>query len=525
MRSWTPRIAFVGAIVLALIAGTAPVNYAQGRPVIIATSGDAETMDPMLTAISTTGSVQRHMLEPLVDNSPDGKLVPWLATSWRAIDNLTWEFKLRPNVRFHNGEPFNAEVAKFNLERARDHPKSLQKAYVSLIKDVQAVDATTLRIVTSAPSPDLVANIGSIFMLPPRHARDVGDEGLGRRPVGTGPYRFVEWVRDDRVVMEAFPNYWGQKPQATRVTIRPIPEGATRVAALLAGEVDVVEGIPVPDMPRVARTRGFKVLRKQGPRLIFLAMDTFRDRGGAHPQGSPGIPSGAPNPLKEVKVRQAIYSAINTKEIVEQVMGGAAVPAEQMLPPFMSGYNPRIRRPIYDPSRAKRLLAEAGYANGFTVRLDVPTDRYVNDREVGLALVGMLQRVGINVQLNGMPRAIYFPRMRVFDTSFQMSGWLTLVSSINWTAMLGCVDPKTGSGRANYGRYCSPGLNRIIDILNTEMDERKRLEAFHRAAEFTRQDVGKIPLYFEELVRGVKEGISMPVRVDEYVLAWEITFR
>ncbi|MBI3997689.1 MAG: ABC transporter substrate-binding protein [Armatimonadetes bacterium] len=482
-------------------------------------------MDPVLTAISTTGSIQAHMLEPLVDNDADGKLIPVLATSWRLLDNLTWEFKLRSGVRFHNGEPFNAEAAKFSIERAQQHPRSLQKVYVSQVKEVRVIDDLTLRIITTDPAPDLVANISSVQMLPPRYAREAGDDGLGRRPVGTGPYKFVEWVRDERVVVELYPGYWGSKPQAPRVTIRPIPEGATRVASLLAGEVDVIESPPIPDIPRIARTKGFKVLRRQGPRLIFVAMDLHRDRGGRHPAASPGLPEGAPNPFKDVRVRQAIYHAINSKEIVEQVMGGAAAPAEQILPPFMYGYHPKVRRPIYDPSRAKRLLAEAGYPNGFTVRLDVPTDRYVNDREVGLALTGMLGRVGLNVTLNGMPRAIYFPRMRVFDTSFQMSGWLTLISSINWTAMLGCVDPKTGYGRANYGRYCSPELNRLIDIMNTEMDEKKRLEVFYKAAEYTRQDVGKIPLYFEELIRGAKEGISMPVRVDEHVRAQEITFK
>lgn len=526
MKRWTAGAAIATTVALMLLAGAVPPNFAQARPVVIAITGDAETMDPMTSAISTTFSIQRHMMEPLVDYDADGKLVPGVASSWRALDNLTWEFKLRPGVRFHNGEPLNAEAVKFSIERSRDHAKSLQKAYVSLIKEVRPVDDLTVRIITSEPAPDIIAMLANnIYILPPRYAREVGDEGLARKPVGTGPYRFVEWVRDDRVVLEANPNYWGPKPQAARVTIRPIPEGATRVAALLAGEVDVIEGVPIPDIPRVARTKGFKVLRKQGPRLIFVAMDTHRDRGGRHPAGSPGLPEGAPNPFKDVRVRQAIYSAINTKEIVEQVMGGAAAPAEQILPPFMYGYNPRVRRPIYDPSKAKRLLAEAGYPNGFSVRLDVTTDRYVNDREVGLALVGMLKRVGIDVALNGMPRLIYFPRMRAFDTSFQMSGWLTLISSSNWAALLGCVDPKTGYGRANYGRYCSPDLDRLIDTMRTEMDEKKRLEAFHKAAEFNRQNVGKIPLYFEELIRGVKENVEIPVRVDEYVLAHEIKFR
>jgi peptide/nickel transport system substrate-binding protein len=526
MKRWAAQLGIALALVLVMLAGPAPVNFAQGRPVTIAITGDAESMDPMLAAISTTSSIHHHMLELLVDYDPDGKIIPVLATSYKALDPLTWEFKLRGNVKFHNGEPFGAEAVKFSIERFRDHPKSLQKAYVSLIREIRVIDDLTIRIVTSEPSPDLIANLANnISMLPPRYAREAGDEGLARKPVGTGPYRLVEWVRDDRVVLEANPNYWGPKPQATRVTIKPIPEGATRVAALLAGEVDVVESIPIPDIPRVARAKGFTVLRKQGPRLIFVAMDTFRDRGGRHPAGSPGLPEGAPNPFKDARVRLAIYHAINTKEIVEQVMGGAASPAEQILPPFLPGYNPRVRRPIYDPSKAKRLLAEAGYPNGFTVRLDVTTDRYVNDREVGLAVAGMLSRVGINVQLNGLPRLIYFPRMRTFDTSFQMSGWLTLISSANWAALLGCVDPKTGYGRANYGRYCSPELDRLIDVMRTEMDEKKRLATFYKAAEFTRQDVGKIPLYFEELIRGTRDNIIMPVRVDEFVLAQEIKFK
>ena len=191
MRLWTARTLLIAGLALVLAASLTPKNYAQGRPIVIAITGDAETMDPILAAISTTGSVQRHMLEPMVDNDTDGKLVSVLATSWRALDTLTWEFKLRPNVRFHNGDPFNAAAAKFSIERARDHARSLQKAYVSLIKDVRAVDDLTLHLTLTESSPDLVANIAAIQMLSPRYAREAGDEGLNRRPIGTGPYRFV----------------------------------------------------------------------------------------------------------------------------------------------------------------------------------------------------------------------------------------------------------------------------------------------------------------------------------------------
>jgi peptide/nickel transport system substrate-binding protein len=524
-RGWITHVIPTALLAFVLTIGTTSPNFAQQRSLTIAITGDAESMDPILAAISTTTSIQRHALESLVTYDPDGKIVPQLAVSWKAVSPTVWEFKLRPTVKFHNGEAFDALAVKYTIERVAKHPRSLSKAYVSLISDVRIVAPLTVQIVTSKPAPDQVENLASIPILPPKYAQEVGDEGVGRRAVGTGPFKLVEWVRDDRVVMERNEQYWGVKPDAARVTIRPIPEGATRVAALLSGEVDVVESIPIPDIPRVARTKGLKVLRKQGPRLIFLALDTFRDRGGKHPEGSPGIPVGQPNPFKDRRVREALSVATNTREIVGQVMDGHAFPADQILAPFMFGYHPRVRQPLYDPSRAKRLLAEAGYANGFDVVLDVTTDRYVNDKEVGLALVGMLQRVGIRVTLNGMPRAIFFPKMRNFETTLQMSGWLTLVSSINYTALLGCADPMTGYGRTNYGRYCNPEMNRLIDIVNTELDTQKRQEAFYKAAELNRQDVGKIPLYFEELVRGVRNGLEMPVRVDEYVLAQEVTFK
>ncbi len=519
------RACVIGLVAFALVVGLAPVNFAQQRALIIAITGDAESMDPILAAISTTSSVQTHVLEPLVEYDPDGKIVPGLASSWKAVSPTVWEFKLRPNVRFHNGEPFDGQAVKFTIERAATHPKSLSKGYVELIKAIRVVDPLTVQIITSVPAPDQIDNLTAIPILAPKYAKEVGDDGIGRRAVGTGPYKFVEWVRDDHVSLVRNEEYWGPKPPAVRVTIRPIPEGATRVAALLAGEVDVVEGIPIPDIPRVAKNKGLRVLSKQGPRLIFIAMDSFRDRGGKHPEGTPGIPAGQPNPFKDRRVRQAVYAAINSKEIVEKVMEGHAFPADQILPSFLLGFNPAVRRPTYDPSRAKRLLAEAGYPNGFDVVLDVPTDRYVNDKEVGLAVVGMLQRVGIRATLNGMPRAIFFPKMRNFETSFELSGWLSLISSYNITSLVRCPDPKTGYTRANYGRYCNPQLDRFIDIMNTSMDPAQRKQAFFKAAEFNRDDVGKIPLYFEELIRGIKAGLEMPVRVDEYVLAQEVTFK
>ena len=508
---------------------TAPSGSLLGQPrqLIIATTGDAETMDPMLTATNTTSSIQNHALEPLFDFDPDGRLRPVLAEGFKFIDNTTWEITLRRGVWFHNGEPFDAEAVKFNIERAKMHPRSLQKAYVSLVTEVQIVNDHTVRIKTSEPFPDLITNLESVELTAPGFSRQAGDEGLSKRAIGTGPFRFVEWVRDERIVFERNDNYWGPKPQAQRVVIRPIPEDATRVAALLSREVDIIEGVPIPDIGRVTRTRGFKVLSKPGARLIYLAFDTFREIGGKEPERSPGLPEGMVNPFRDRRVRQAFWFAVNTKEIVEQVMEGHAQPADQLIAPFMFGFNPMVRRPNYDPSRAKRLLAEAGFATGFKVILETPTDRYVNDEEAAQAVAGQLRRVGIEVEVRGWSQAIYFPRiMRQFQNSFHLSGWGTLISSIRYTALAGCVDPKkSGYGRANYGRWCSAEMDRLIHLANTEMDVEKRRQVFFLLAEMVRNEVPKIPLYHEELIRGVREGLEMPVRFDEHVRAQDVTFK
>lgn len=526
LAGWRGSALLFLVLVLTVIAPSGSV-LSQPRQLIIATTGDAETMDPMLTATTTTSSIQNHALEPLFDWDPDGRLHPVLAESFKLIDNTTWEITLRRGVWFHNGEPFNAEAVKFNIERAKLHPRSLKKVYVGLVTEVQIVNDHTVRIKTSGPFPDLITNLENIELTAPDFSRRAGDEGLSKRAIGTGPYRFVEWVRDERIVFERNENYWGRKPQAQRVVIRPISEDATRVAALLSREVDIVEGMPIPEIGRVMRAGAFKVLSKPGPRLIYLAFDTFREKGGKEPEGSPGLPEGMVNPFRDRRVRQAFWFAVNTKEIVEQVMDGRAQPADQLVAPFMFGFNPKVHRPNYDPSRAKRLLVEAGFPNGFKVILETPTDRYASIVEVAQAVAGQLRRVGIDADVRGWPQAIYFPRiMRQFQNSFHLTAGGALISSIRYTALTGCVDPnKPGSGRTNYGRWCSAEMDRLIDLANTETDVEKRRQVFFRLAEMVRDEVPKIPLYYEELIRGVREGLEMPVRFDEHVRAQDVTFK
>jgi peptide/nickel transport system substrate-binding protein len=490
---------------------------------VIGLTGDAESLDPHVTAISTTASYQANLFETLVYRGPNLEESPGLAVSWEPQGETAWVFHLRQGVAFHNGEPFNAQAAKWALDRAKTHPKSLDKGQMAQIKEVQLVDDYTLRLVTTGPAPDIPRNMFNVEIVPMQYLQQVGDGGFGRNPVGTGPYKFVEWIKDQHVKMERWEGYWGSKPPIKQVTYRPIPEDATRVAALVRGEIDVAEAVPVVDMPRIERSPNARVVRKPGLRLIYLAFDTKRKLGGTAPEGSPGIPAGQPNPFLDKRVRQAFYYGVNEEELLQYVMEGSGQAAAQMIPPAVFGYNRNLERYLYDPDKAKKLLAAAGYPNGFSVRLDSPNDRYINDEELAVAISGQLEKIGIEVTVNAQPRAIFFPKlMRQYDNSLHLSGWAGSLGAYNLLALTGCFDKKTGFGRANYGQYCNPELDEVIRTVNRTIDPKARIRYFNQAAEIIHDEVPKIPLHYQELVVGVSNKFDLDVRIDEQIWAKEI---
>ncbi len=318
------------------------------------------------------GSIEEGLVQNIYENlfmfDANAASVPCLAVSYKSISPLVWEFNLRPNVKFTNGEPFNAASVKWSLETQRDDPKVTSRSWLATIKEVEVVSDLIVRIHTTRPDPELINELTwSGEQMPLKYGKDEYNGKMITEPVGTGPYRLVEWKKDVRIVLESNPNWWGPKPDVRRVEIRPLPDPSTRAAALLSGEVDLIDNPNPEDIPRLKATRGLAVEITPSQRVVYLFMDSFRPKGGPGPDGSPGLPPGQANPLLDARVRKALYQAINREEICQQLHQNQAAPAYQPMIPSSPAYAD-VPAPTYDPAAARRLLAEAGYPNGFKTR-------------------------------------------------------------------------------------------------------------------------------------------------------------
>ena len=492
------------------------------KPLVIGFEGDAATLDPHARNETTTTTIQRHVYEQLISLDAELKIQPDLAESWKLIDDNTWEFKLRKGVKFHNGEPFNAAVAKSSLERCKTHPKSQYKYMVPDYKEIVAVDDHTLRFVTKSPTPELLIMLESVSMVPPKYFQETEYGKLATTMIGTGPYKFVEWVKDDRIVLVRNENWHrSPKPDWGKVILRPIPEDATRVAALITGEIDACWGVSIPDIPRVEKNKNTYVSRVPSQRVIYVMFDVHSDKGGPAPNAQPGFAAGKPNPFKDLRVRKAIAHAINAEEIIKYVMEGSAYPASQMVSSNATGYNPNIKRPKYDIALAKKLLAEAGYPNGFEAVIDTPNDRYVNDQQVTEAIAAQLAKIGIRLKVIATPKAVFFPKMDRYESPFFLAGWGTL----SWQGTMNAFfrEKKGSYGRTNRGRFKDEELEKKMDVANSIMDDAKREKLRNEISEKIYSTYYVIPMYYQENVFGfsrrIKDGKA---RIDERLFAHEL---
>lgn len=494
------------------------------KPLVIGFEGDAATLDPHGRNETTTTTMQRHVYENLVGFDENLKIVPELAESWKLIDDNTWEFKLRKGVKFHNGEPLNAEAVKYSLERCKTHPKSQYKHMVPPYKEIKVMDDHTVRFVTQSPQPEALIMLENISIMPPKWTQEWDKKDysyLTRNMVGTGPYKFVEWVRDDHMTLKANKEWWGGKVDFEEVILRPIPESATRVAALLSGEIDASWGVSIPDIPRVEKNKDTYVSRCMSQRAIYVMFDISSEKGGPTPKGNPGIPEGKPNPYKDIRVRKAIAHAINADDLIKYVMDGSAYPAAQIISTYAFDTHKGLKRPKYDPALAKKLLTEAGYANGFETNFDTPNDRYINDQQVAEAIAAQLAKIGIRLKVIATPKAVFFPKMDRYESPFFLVGWGTL----SWQGTMNSFfRVKRGTyGRNNRGRFSDPELEKKMDISNSIMDEAKRQKLRNEIAEKIYSTYYVIPLYYQENVFGftnrIKDGKA---RVDERLFAFKL---
>ena len=514
-----------GILPAALLLAAAPSEGA--RKFTIAFQGDAATLDPQGRNETTTISIQMHMFDTLVFRGIDD-LEPGLATSWKAVSPTKWVVKLRQGVRFHDGSPFNAEVAKESLLRAqgKGFAKSQMKHFTKGIKAIRAVDDATLEVDTGVPWPTLHEDLANIAIVPIGYIQKAGDANFARKPVGTGPYRFVEWVKDDHIDLAAFPGYWGKAPTLKEVRIRPVPVDAARTAGLISGETDVVWGVSPVDARTLEKNPGVKVLRTITQRNIYLAFDHWRKAGGAFKKGgpgSPGLPAGKPNPFQNLKVRRAVAHAVNVPELIRTVMHGSGAPATQLAPPPSFGYNKRLAPLPFDPARAKKLLAEAGFPAGFPMRLDCSNDRYINDGPMCEAISGMLRKVGIVATPNPRTKAVFFPALDNGDFTVYQAGWGTDSVGPTFSAVFHTRDLKKGVGRINRGRYSNKEVDALIAKASSEMDDSKRQAMWEKAWEIVIGELAVLPLYQQEAIIGVQKNVQLTPRFNEWILAQEIT--
>jgi peptide/nickel transport system substrate-binding protein len=501
---------------LALPAGAANLTIGLGT--------DVTAIDPHYHNVTPNNNVAAHIFGYLVQRNEKSQLEPGLATEWKAIDPLTWEFKLRKGVRFHDGADFTAADVVASIERVPTVPNSPSPftAYTKQIKEMVVVDPLTIRLKTATPYPLMPSDMTQVVIVSKAAAKATTDDfNAGRAAIGTGPYKLVRYAKGDRIELARNEAWWGGRTPWEKVTLRLLPQDASRVAALLSGDVQVIENVPTSDVAQLRKDKRLQVFRTVADRLIYLHMDSDRDVS-PFVTDKAGKPM-ARNPLKDPRVRKAISKAINRQAMVEKVMEGEAIPAGQLVPDFLFGATKNLKVETYDPDGAKKLLAEAGYPDGFGLTIHSPNNRYVNDAKVAQAVAQMLSRVGIDTKVVAMPSSTYFTQATDLKFSFMLLGWSTGTgeASSSLKALLMTYNRDRGFGTANRGRYSNGKVDALTEDALATVDDVKREALLQRAAELAIGDTGIVPVHFQVNLWGTRDGITYVPRTDENTLAWK----
>lgn len=509
--------------VTALFAALAAASVvAQAQTVRIANQGDALSMDPHSLNESLQLSVTSNVYEPLVGRNKDLSLTPMLATSWKQTSPTVWRFELRKGVQFHDGTPFTADDVVFSLARTQVEGSDM-KSYTNDFKEVRKIDSHTVEIETKTPFPILPDVLSLVYIMSkkwcetnqatvPVDRRKGVENTASFKANGTGPFRVRERQPNVRTVFTRNGSYWGKiEGNVTEVVFTPIGNDATRVAALLSGEVDVMEPVPVQDIDRVNSSANTRAVTGPELRTIFLGMDQKRDELlYSNVKGK--------NPFKDKRVRQAFYQAIDIKGIKKTVMRGASNPSAQLVGPGINGFQPEMKRLPYDVEAAKKLMAEAGYPNGFEVSMNCPNDRYVNDGRICQTVAANLSRINVKINLQAETKGTYFPKVLRRDTSFYMLGWTPATYDAHnaMNAIMRCVDDK-GAGQFNLGAYCNPKVDELTLKVQAETDKNKRNAYIKEAFDLHAADVGHIPLHQQALAWGVNKKVKLVQLADNFM--------
>ena len=515
----TPIRLFAAAFAWLAAAAALPAHAAT---IVIGLAADVTAIDPHYHNLTPNNAVAKHLFDYLIARNEKSQLMPGLATEWKAIEPTVWEFKLRRGVKFSDGSEFTAADVVASIERVPKVPNSPSPftAYTKQITKIDVVDPYTIRFRTAQPYPLMPSDMVQIAIVSKAAANaSTEDFNSGKAAIGTGPYRLVRYAKGDRIELVRNDAWWGGRTPWEKVTLRLVTNDAARVAALLSGDVQAIENVPTADVAKLRQDRRLALFRQTSDRLMYVHMDSNRDVTPmvAAKDGKPH----AKNPLKDPRVRKAMSMAVNRPLIVERVMEGEAVPAGQLVPDFLFGATKNLKVEKHDPEGARKLLAEAGYPDGFALTLHATNNRYVNDAKIAQALAQMWTRIGLKTEVVAMPSATFFPQATDLKFSVLLAGWSTGTgeASSSLKALLMTFNREKGFGTANRGRYSNGKVDALTEDALMTVDDVKREAYLQRAAEIAIGDTALIPLHFQVSLWATRDGIAYVPRVDEQTLA------
>lgn len=529
------------AVIAAALLG-ASASAASAETLRFAAQGDVASFDPYVIDETFTSGFLGNVYEGLVRRAADLSIQPALAESWEMLEPTHWRFHLRKGVKFHDGSPFTADDVLFSADRVRSGGSDLKNRLAPDTKVVK-VDDYTVDFITTTANPILYYQWGNWYMMSkgwaeknkvrdPQKASGDQESYATLHENGTGPFRLDSREPGIKTTLSANPDWWGnsaREDNVTEVVFTPIPNSATRVAALLSGQMDVISPVPVQDIERVKANPGTHMIVGPELRTIYIFMDQFRDELlYSNVKGK--------NPLKDHRVREALYRAIDIETIKSKVMRGLSTPSALMVAPGINGASDDFKRIPYDPEKSRALLAEAGYLEGFEIGLDCPNDRYVNDEAICVAVSNMFAKVGVKVKLNAQTKAKFFEKVFAPKLDFSLGLVGSTPPSFDSWAPLNSLHQcprltpqaavwaegereKVTNGKSNYGGYCNPEVDKLADQILSETDQDKRKALIHAAWTITTDDIAYLPLHQQWIAWGIRNGIELKQRADD-VFDW-----
>ena len=504
---------------------------ASAQTLTMGVRGGPESLDPHYSALGVHAEAAKHIFDTLVWSGDDLQIEPGLATEWRPVDEDTWEFKLRQGVKFHDGSDFDAEDVKFSIERIPVvSGPTTTTIYVRRVKEVEIVDPHTMLIHTDGPAATLPYDFVRLFIVSSDAAKDFSTpetaaEGFnsGKAAIGTGPYKFVSWEPKGDLVLTRYDDYWRGKGPWETVIRKEIPNDSSRLAALKAGQVDVINYVSSIDYLALQRDPSVETIIGDSVYIMNLQLDQREETPKVRAKDGSALPQ---NPLRDLRVRQAIDHAIDRETMVGIVLEGLGKPANQMMPPGFFGSNDSIPMPEHDPAKAKALLAEAGYPDGFEIDLYCTSDRLPGDGAICQGLGQMFSQVGIKTNVNAISRTVYFPAQARLEYSVFMNGWGTLTGEASYT--LGALGhsnaPDLKLGAFNRIQYENEKVDGLLQAAATELDAPKRRALYEEAMALIMADKAYIPIVQLQTVWAAQAGkLNLKPRYDEDTLAFFIT--